>query len=142
MERLVSILVKDFFIRRMIFFNSVLVFCISLSWVFSIKVTSTTEVDTVELLCFYSEECDHCQHVDEFVLEPLIETYPIRVVRVCIDGDEGGEAEKVYPGRPDRRLCHLRPRACLHGLGLSSNHHIRQPYERHEVAHTYVSPPL
>lgn len=73
----------------MIFFCSALLFCITISRVFSVNATSATIVDSVELLYFYSEECDHCRHVDEFVLEPLRETYPIRLVRVCIDADEG-----------------------------------------------------
>ncbi|MBN2373904.1 hypothetical protein JXL19_08980 [bacterium] len=44
---------------------------------------------TIEILYFFSEECDHCSHVDEFVLGPLQGAYPVHVERINIDDDEG-----------------------------------------------------
>ena len=85
------ILVKDFSVKRQICFFSVLLPCIIFSAVFWVKGGSTAKSCSVELLYFFSEECDHCRHVDEFVLRPLEDAYPIRVERISIDNNEGYE---------------------------------------------------
>ncbi|MBN2372654.1 hypothetical protein JXL19_02545 [bacterium] len=51
--------------------------------------TEAAETHTIELLYFFTEECDHCRHVDEFVLGPLQDVYPVRVERINIDEDHG-----------------------------------------------------
>lgn len=45
----------------------------------------------VQLLYFYSEECEDCHFVEEFILEPLKEVYPINVNRISVDDKEGYE---------------------------------------------------
>ena len=42
----------------------------------------------VQLLYFYSEECEDCHFVTEFILEPLKEFYPINVNHICVDDKE------------------------------------------------------
>jgi len=81
-------LFKGPFIRRMTPFFSILL-GVAIPAVFSIRGASAARAHTVEIVYFFSEECDHCRHVDEFVLEPLQGAYPIHVERVSIDEDEG-----------------------------------------------------
>ncbi|MGA1840834.1 MAG: cytochrome c biogenesis CcdA family protein [bacterium] len=50
-----------------------------------------TEDTTVQLLYFYSEECEDCHFVEEFILEPLKEFYPINLNRISVDDKEGYE---------------------------------------------------
>ncbi|MGA1865594.1 MAG: cytochrome c biogenesis CcdA family protein [bacterium] len=50
-----------------------------------------TEDTPVQLLYFYSEECEDCHYVEEFILEPLKELYPINVNRISVDDKEGYE---------------------------------------------------
>jgi len=55
------------------------------------RFTFCQEESSVELLYFYSQTCDDCQFVEEFVLEPLQEAYPIQVIHVSVDEKEGYE---------------------------------------------------
>jgi glutaredoxin len=34
---------------------------------------------------FYSKDCDHCQYAEEFILEPLMDKYLIKVKGIDID---------------------------------------------------------
>jgi cytochrome c biogenesis protein CcdA/glutaredoxin len=45
----------------------------------------------IQLLYFHSEECEDCQFVEEFILEPLKDFYPINVNRISVDDKEGYE---------------------------------------------------
>jgi len=45
----------------------------------------------IDVLFFYSEECEDCHFVEEFILGPLREIYPVNVIRVSVDEKEGYE---------------------------------------------------
>ncbi len=49
------------------------------------------ENNKINILFFYSDECEHCIEVEELVLEPLIKIYPFTVEKICIDDTDGYE---------------------------------------------------
>lgn len=74
-----------------VFFKALLILGILALTLFWIKRVAHAQQDPVQVLYFYSEECEQCEFVEEFILGPLKEIYPLEIIRVNVDEKQGYE---------------------------------------------------